>query len=123
MSQTQKAEEGVTLLALSGINYPTSPREYLMGLFREAAEREKPAFVILAGGSVDGTTLEKEFPKYARFAFAEKVAEWAEKKRELDKVAGILIIDSSETRFMEIIKKQSIAIKSRFPVLRWVAGF
>jgi len=60
-------KEGFTFFGISGINFPIKKREYLMELLKEAAEKHKPNFVIVAGNTIAGNDLEKELKAYTNF--------------------------------------------------------
>ena len=51
----------VTFVAISGINYPTNHRQYLLKLMSEVAIKHKVPFVVIAGNTVDGKALAREY--------------------------------------------------------------
>lgn len=81
------AKEELTFLGISGINFPTKKRQYLMDLLKEAAEKHNPKFIISAGNTVDGRSLEKELKGYLRFELGEQ----KENKRQTTAEAKSLV--------------------------------
>ena len=67
------------LLAISGINYPTKHRQYLLNLVHEAAVKHDAVIVLIAGNAVDGKALKKELHEH----FRHEVKELKEYNREL----------------------------------------
>lgn len=73
MSPSKPTEEkDLVFFNISGINFPTKKRDYLMKLLAETADVYKPKFVIVAGGTIDGKTLGKEFKEYVKDAMREE---------------------------------------------------
>ena len=58
-TQSRKSNE-FEFVAISGINYPTEHRQYLLNLTKEVAIKHKVPFVLVAGNTVDGKALQKE---------------------------------------------------------------
>lgn len=53
-------KRSATFVAISGINFPTRSRKYLIDLVKEIAEKEDAKFIIIGGHVMDGAELERE---------------------------------------------------------------
>lgn len=60
MVQERKSNE-LCLVCFAGANYPTKHRKYLFDLVRDVAIKENPAIILVAGNTVDGKALKKEY--------------------------------------------------------------
>lgn len=91
---SQIRRDELTFLAISGIEFPTAYRRYLMDLFVEIAERHTPKFIVIAGGTVDGRALEKEFSLFAKNIITKR----SESAREMRDEARSLKKKERETK-------------------------
>ena len=90
MTATKSSEEkSLTFLAVSGISFPTKKRQYLMTLFKQVADKHKPKFIIVAGHTVDGASLEKELKAFLQYTLKEeqRVRKESKDKEPFDKEA------------------------------------
>lgn len=60
--------KSVSFMCISGLNFPERNRKYLMNLAKEAAERHKVKFVVIAGHVFSGKTLEMELKSRSKTA-------------------------------------------------------
>jgi len=119
-NRNHKSNE-LCLLAISGINYPTKHRRYLLNLVREAAVRREAVIVLIAGNTVDGKALKKELHQQLKH----EVTELKEYNRELireakakAKLAQQLSQKAAKTEQLKGKKAKSYAKKAREGVRR-----
>lgn len=89
MTQELKKNE-LCILSVSGINYPTDHRKYLLSLVREVAIKHRAVCVLIAGNTVDGRALNKELKAHMQYEMDELQThsnELTRKVRELVKLS------------------------------------
>ena len=60
MKEKNGKAKQMAIVAISGINFPTKSRQYLINLVKEVAVEAKAKFIIIAGNTMDGKALENE---------------------------------------------------------------
>ena len=91
-------KNAMSFVAISGINFPSRSRKYLMGLVCQIVERHNAKFVVIAGGTIAGRELERELKQKIRAREMELKNEKnkkSEKKNEKDKK----IVDRAAEKF------------------------
>jgi len=74
----------LAFVATSGLNFPTKSRKYLIDLVRDAAVKANARFVIIAGNTLDGKALEREFKARLR----QRISEFMEDNPARERDAG-----------------------------------
>lgn len=107
----QKGKE-LSIVAISGLSWPTRSRKYLINLVKEAVEKSMAKFVIIAGHTVDGQYLEKEFKA--------RLKEFVKEQRATAKEDKKIIFDSDwckHTFEQEFVKEYAEHLSDFLPVL------
>ena len=101
---TEHKPHELRFIGISGINYPTKHRPYLLKLVREVAIKHEAAFVLVAGNTVDGRALEKEYKGHMKY----ELKGLKRRTRELTQKAKAL-----EQLIKKMAKKKDKARKSK----------
>jgi hypothetical protein len=62
-SQVVNANNSVSFVVISGLDFPKRSRKYLMNLTKEVVEKHKAMFVIIAGHIMNGKELDDQLKK------------------------------------------------------------
>lgn len=100
---SKNGEKSVTLVAVSGLSWPTRSRGYLINLVKDVVAKHKANFAIIAGHTVDG--------KYLEVEFKERLKERIAREREVPREEGVRfdaewVKEEFESEFIEEYSSQ-----------------
>lgn len=81
---TEHKNQELAIVAISGLSWPTRSRKYLINLVKEVVEKSMAKFVIIAGHTVDGEYLDKEFGSRLKEFIKDARASAKKDKKKLD---------------------------------------
>ena len=112
--------EEVSVVGISGINFPVESRKYLMKLVSDVIKAHSAKFVIVAGNTINGRALEAEFKAQLRFELKEAMEQYkANKKVNPD----LLPFDKERFKIQferDFIRSVALELNQFFPTLEGV---
>lgn len=114
--------EEVSVVGISGINFPVESRKYLMKLVKDIIKVHSAKFVIVAGNTINGKALEAEFKAQFKFELKEAMEQY---KHKIDKKTDPRLPPFDKERFKiqferEFIRSIAQELNQFFPAIEGV---
>ncbi|MDP3792859.1 MAG: hypothetical protein Q8Q89_03985 [bacterium] len=112
--------EEVSIVGISGINFPVESRKYLMKLVKDIINVHSAKFVIVAGNTINGRALEAEFKAQLRFELKDAMDQHKANKKD-DR--GLAPFDKERFKVQferEFIRSVAQELNQFFPALEGV---